>query len=295
MKGTVKVLCIAIACGMSIPADGVAQERVRVTLASDTIIGVVTRMSPQELELSLGGTGSRVLSRGEVLRTERGFLRSQWHWGYLRGSIAGFGAAVATFFAFENEFHDNAVLLTPLGLVGGGIAGSWIGVSRKREVWKLAPQWTGDRVRVTLSDSERIVGVVSRVTRDGLEVSLPEGPRLVAMGDVSGIERRTVQRQWKPGFLVGAALGGALGLLVTIGWGEDAASGGSVTDGLFFMSTFGAFYGFAGTLVGGLFKREDWESVQSSTRASAAPSLLVGTLSLPNGNSSFVLGAKLRF
>ena len=295
MKKAVNVWCIAITCGMSIPADGFAQERVRLTLPSDTIIGVVTRMSPQELELSLDGGGSRVLSRSEVLRTERGFVRSQWHWGYLLGSIAGYGAAVAAFFAFENELHDNAVMLTPLGLVAGGIAGSWIGVSRKREVWKLAPQWTDDRVRVTLSDSERIVGVVSGVTRDGLEVSLPEGPRLVALRDVAGIERRTVQRQWKPGFLVGAAIGGALGLLVTFATSEDASSGPAVTDGLFFMSTFGASYGFAGTLVGGLFKREDWESVQSSPRASAAPSLLVGTLSLPNGNPSFVLGAKLRF
>ena len=80
-----------------------------------------------------------------------------------------------------------------------------------------------DRVRVTLSDSRRIVGVVSRVTPDGLEVLLPGGPQFVAMGDVARIERRTARRQWKPGFLAGAAVGGALGSLIAFGSGLDSA------------------------------------------------------------------------
>ena len=286
---------VVATCGMGMPTAGVGQERVRVTLPGEAVVGVVTRMNPDVLELGLSGGASRVISRDDVLGMERSFVPNQWHWGYLLGSVAGYGAGVAAFFAVEDDLDDNAVFVTPLGLIAGGIAGSWIGASRKRAVWKPVPEWTGDRVRVTLSDSERIVGSVSRVARDGLEVLLPRGPRLVAMGDVARIERRTVRRQWKPGFVVGAAAGGVLGLLIAFGAGEDDASIGESAGSLFLMSTFSAFYGFAGTLVGGLFKREGWETVQGGPGNATTSTLLVGPRTMPNGNSGFVLGAKLQF
>ena len=293
MWNRINVCLVAAACGMSLPTAGLGQERVRVTLPGEEVVGVITRMNPDVLELGLAGGGSRVLPRDGVLGMERGFVRNQWHWGYVLGSVAGYGAGVAAFFAGEEKLGDNAVYFTPLGLIAGGIAGSWIGASRKREVWK--PGWTGDRVRVTLSDSERIVGTVSHVTRDGLEVMLPGGPRFVAMGDVSRVERRTAQRQWKPGFVVGATAGGALGLLVEFGVREDDASTGKYADRLFWTATFGAVYGVVGTVLGGLFKREGWETVQSWPGSAGTPRILARMHTLPNGNSSLLVGARLQF
>ena len=166
-----------------------------------------------------------------MLRTERGFQRDRWHRGYLLGSVLGWagGAAVAVGLGKNADHNDLWVLATPIGVMAGGYVGSRIGASRKREVWETVPSWTGGPVRVTLSDSERVVGVVSRITRDGLELLLPEGPRFVAMANVARIERRTVQRQWKRGLVVGAVAGAAIGLLgVPIGATDEDPSTGEL-------------------------------------------------------------------
>ena len=299
MWNRINVWLVAAACGMSMPAAGLGQERVRVTLPGETVVGVVTRMSPDVLALGLEGGGSRVFSRDEVLRTERGFERDQWHRGYLLGSFLGWvaGASVA-YGGIGSDAEGNSLwaLATPIGFIAGGIAGSRIGGSRKREAWETVRGWTGDPVRVTLSDSERIVGVVSRISRDGFELLLPGGPRLVAAGDVSLIERRTVQRQWKRGFVTGASAGGAIGLLLTpFGFGYDPSVGNIIGSKVLWVSLFGSFYGFAGAAVGGLFEREGWGPVRSLPRSPVTPGLLARMHTLPNGNSSLLVGARLQF
>lgn len=163
-------------------------------------------------------------------------------------------------------------------------------------MWEAVPEWTDERVRVTLSDSQRIVGVVSRITPDGVEVLLPGGARLVATSDAVRMERRTARRQWKPGFVAGAAAGGALGALITVGivgTGLDSARDQIAV--LTLMSYCTGFYGFAGMLIGGLIKREGWEPVPGWDGFAATPRLLVGPRTMPNGDSSFVLGVAMRF
>ncbi|MDE2873496.1 MAG: hypothetical protein OXQ94_17615 [Gemmatimonadota bacterium] len=304
MEGTrvwraINVGLVAAACGISTPAIGFGQERVRVTLPGETIVGVVTRMSPGVLELGIPGGGSREFSRNEVLRTERGFQRDQWHRGYLLGSALGWVAGVGVAFsALDNDPNGNNlwVLATPLGFMAGGYVGYRIGASRKRDAWETVPSWTGGPVRVTLSDSEKVVGEVSRITRDGLELLLPGGPRFVAMGDVARIERRTVRRQWKRGFVVGASVGGGIGLLlIPFGYGHDPSLGDIIGTKVLLTSTMAAFYGFLGAAVGGLFELEGWEPVRRGPRRDATPGLLARMHTLPNGDSSLLLGAKLQF
>ncbi len=287
---------------MATPAAGLAQERVRVTLPEETIVGVVSQMSPDVLELGVRGGGSRAFSRNEVLRTERGFQRDRSHRGYLLGSVLGWagGAAVAVGGLGKNADGNGLwVFATPIGVMAGGYVGSRIGASRKREVWETVPSWTGGPVRVTLSDSERVVGVVSRITRDGLELLLPEGQRFVAMADVARIERRTVQRQWKRGLVVGAVAGAAIGLLgVPIGFTDEAPSTGEMIAAKTVIATVvGPFFGFFGALVGGLAEREGWEPTQAQARRFGAltPRPLARMHTLPNGDSSLLLGATVRF
>ena len=298
VRRAIDVGLIAATCCMSMPTAGFGQERVRVTLPGETIVGVVKQLSPDALELVLPGGGSRVLSRDEVLRMERGFLRNRQHSGYLLGSAVGLGAGTATWFALSGDESSGGswILAQTLGLVAGGIAGSWFGASRKGEAWETVRGWTGEPVRVTLAGSERIVGVVSRITREGLELAVPGGLRSVATGDVARIERRTVRRQWKRGFAVGASAGGAVGLLMARFFvSDDRSTGEEVALGLLVASSYVGSFGFLGATVGGLFKREGWEPVQDWPRNAVTPRLLAGMHTLPDGSSGFLLGARLRF
>lgn len=289
---------IAATCCIFMPTSGFGQERVRVTLPGETVVGVVTQLNPYVLELELPGGGSRMFSKDEVLRTERGFLRNRWHLGYLLGTVAGYATGVAVAYAYGVQDPEASGLwgfAAPLGLMAGGYVGFRLGASRKWEAWETVPGWTGDPVRVTLSDSERVEGALERITQYGLEVLLPGGPRLVAAGDVARFERPTVQRQWKRGFIVGAAAGGSIGLLLTpFGFEEDPSLAEVIGSKVLWVSTFGSFYGFLGAAVGGLFKREGWEPVQSWRRSAVKPRLLVGVHAGPTGNSSFLLGARLQ-
>ncbi|MDE2796292.1 MAG: hypothetical protein OXL34_15855 [Gemmatimonadota bacterium] len=157
-------------------------------------------------------------------------------------------------------------------------------------------QLVGDHVRVMLSEWVWAEGVVVRITPDELELSLPWGhSRRLASTEVQRIEQGVLQRQWKRGFLVGTAVGGALGLLAPVGFTGDVKYGEIIQAKLILMPMFAAFYGMVGAAVGGLFKREVWTPVQGWPRSAGTPRLLMGPHNMPNGNASFVLGAKLRF
>lgn len=141
MRHAIAGLFVAVACGASMPAAGFGQERVRLTLPRDTLVGEVIRMSAEELELSLGPGRSRVFPRDEVLRMERGIERSQGHVGFLLGAVLGYGGGIALLFASDDP---DLWPVTPIGLVVGGLAGYGIGAAKKVVRWEIVPAWTVD-------------------------------------------------------------------------------------------------------------------------------------------------------
>ena len=124
-------LILATLAASLMPAGAAAQQRVRLTLPLDTLAGVVTRMSADQVELSLEGGGSRVFRRDEVLRMERGVEHRLGPIGSLLGFVAG-GVALAL---ADPPF-------VPLGLIGGGLVGYGIGSSKTLVVWETVPGWT---------------------------------------------------------------------------------------------------------------------------------------------------------
>lgn len=72
MKSVAALLLLGTLGVTLMPAPVVGQERVRLTLPLDTLAGVVTRMSADEVELSLDGGGLRVFRREDVLKMGNG-------------------------------------------------------------------------------------------------------------------------------------------------------------------------------------------------------------------------------
>ena len=150
MKRVVRMSLIAIACSGLVSGVGFAQERVRLTLPSGTITGVVTRMSPRELELTLEGGGSRVLSGEDVLQLERSVVHDHAMRGYLLGSLAGFGSGLAAARVFyERNPNGHWWVATPVGLILGGVAGFVVG-SKKRQVCEIVPGWAAGGMTAAL-------------------------------------------------------------------------------------------------------------------------------------------------
>lgn len=157
-------------------------------------------------------------------------------------------------------------------------------------------QLVGDRVRVALSDRVWTEGVVVRITPDELELSFAGGSsRVLASTGVMRIERRTLQRQWKWGFVGGAAVGGAFGFLAPVAFVGGVSWGNVILTRGMVMFVFAAAFAVPGTAVGGLLKREAWEPLQGWPRNTGTPRLLLGPHTMANGNTGFVLGARFRF
>lgn len=145
MKVAAALLLLGTLGGTLMPVPVVGQERVRLTLPLDTLAGMVTRMSADEVELSLDGGGLRVFRREDVLKMERGTEHSQGHVGYLLGSVAGFAAGLASADRLQDSFPDIPwVVPVAGGLIGGGYAGYRIGASKTMVKWETVPGWTVD-------------------------------------------------------------------------------------------------------------------------------------------------------
>ena len=139
------MLVLLAAGGTLVTGPVFGQERIRLTLPRDTLVGVVTRMSADEVELTLDGGGSRVYLRGEVLRMERGAEHTQGHLGYLLGSAVGIGSGAALWFVLDRSDlvrGNDAFIAVPLGLFGGGFIGYRIGASSTVVTWETVPEWT---------------------------------------------------------------------------------------------------------------------------------------------------------
>ena len=156
-----------------------------------------------------------------------------------------------------------------------------------------------ERVRVTLGDSEMVVGMVERITPEAIALSLLGGhPRVVAPSDVSRIEMRTARRQWKQGLIIGWAAGGVLGAVVggpTTGVEPERSIVAEIGGRAFWGLSFGIPFGGVGAAVGGLIKRKGWETVRDWRSRPMTPGLLVGTHAMASGAASVLLGARMRF
>ena len=145
VKGASALLVLVAAGGILVTGPVFGQERVRLTLPRDTLVGVVTRMSADELELTLDGGGSRVYLRGDVLRMERGAEHTQGHLGYLLGSALGTGSGVALWSVLDRSDlvrGNHAIAAIPLGFCAGGFIGYRIGASSTVVKWETVPEWT---------------------------------------------------------------------------------------------------------------------------------------------------------
>ena len=89
MERSVGALLVAVVWGVTIPGAVRAQERVRVTLdGSEMVVGMVERITPEAITLSLPGGGSRVVAPGDVSRIETRAARRQWKRGLIIGWVA---------------------------------------------------------------------------------------------------------------------------------------------------------------------------------------------------------------
>ena len=158
-------------------------------------------------------------------------------------------------------------------------------------------QLVGERVRVSLADPLMFEGVVTRITPDELELSLPWGDsRVVATGDVLLLERRAGRRQWKRGFLVGATVGAAMAWVVQGGYtGDPPTFGEQIATRLVLTAYVAPFYGVIGAAVGGLIKLEGWVPVADWPRSGMTPEPLVEMRPMPGGSHALGLGVRLRF
>lgn len=174
------------------------------------------------------------------------------------------------------------VLAVALGMAGPGTGSA---------------QLVGDRVRVTLSDTRWTVGVVTEIDPNELELTLSDGrARVLAAGDVVRIERRTGQRHWKEGFMIGAAAGGVFAFRFRVfTTGEDLSLGERIGVRVILLSIAVPLCGAAGTLIGGLIKTEGWERLEGWPRSGMTPGLLLDMGAMPDGSPALRLGAKLRF
>ena len=158
-------------------------------------------------------------------------------------------------------------------------------------------QLVGDRVRVTLPGPPKIEGVVTGITPDHLELSLPGGDlRVVATGDVLRIERRAGRRQWKQGFVVGAAVGATMAVMVQPAYtGEPPSLAERVAIKLVLAAYVAPIYGIVGAAVGVLIKLPGWVPLQGWPRGGTTPPLLFDMRTMPDGSAALALGVRLQF
>ena len=77
--------------------------------------------------------------------------------------------------------------------------------------------------------------------------------------------------------------------------GRVRSSVGEIAGRAFWGLSFGIPFGGVGAAVGGLIKREGWETVRDWRSRPMTPGLLSGTHAMANGDARVLLGARVRF
>ena len=162
MKAMAIAVVGCLTCGIAAPDDASAQvagERIRVTLPSGRIVGVLAETRPDELVLALLGGGLRTVAHDEIRRLERslGERRKAMEWaktGALAGTVSGvgFGLDLAEFACSiggpdddcSGEVATVAGTALGMGLVWAGV-GALAGALQREEPWETMEgcAWAG--------------------------------------------------------------------------------------------------------------------------------------------------------
>lgn len=150
----IATVIIPIICLLQMPTAAAGQfvgERVRVTLASDWMVGRVTAIGQDEVELILGDGREVAVARDEIRRVERSIVRRQSTKGLVIGATPGVLLTVVGFCCLDDSSSDSIKLSASdkeKGVIGGvllaglgGLVGIGIGALIRREGWEAIPGW----------------------------------------------------------------------------------------------------------------------------------------------------------
>ena len=166
-------------------------------------------------------------------------------------------------------------------------------------------QTPGERVRVTLSTAESIVGVFAESRPDELVLDQEadgRGLRSVAHDEVLRMERSLgVRSRWKRGLLSGALGGAAYGVGLGLGrFGEVKCGGQGILFGdstctgeggvvAVSAAAFGLVGAVSGLLVGLLIQKEAWETIKDWNSRVTTPGLVFDVRPGPQGSTSLAV------
>ena len=305
MKAMAIAVVGCVTCGTAAPDAASAQvagERIRVTLSTTTVVGVLAEMRPNELVLALPLGGTRTVAHDEILRLERSLgVRSKAIRSAKRGAListvvlAGSALGCALDDSCSDDDMEWALFFWALGAVSGALIGLR-GALQGEELWETIAGWSspglGERIRVTLP-SGRIVGELAEARPDELVLALTErgdGLRPVARDEIQQLERSLGERgQATKGAIYGAVGGAAWGTVIALGRDDDpndvaatALAAWSLGSGV-------------GALVGALWKREVWETIDDRDSTGMAPRPTFDVRAGPWGRERLFVGGQLRF
>ena len=300
------------------PYHGVAQnvgDRVRVTIGDTTVIGDVTRVSQDGLDVDMEDARSRTISFSDVTLLERGRIGGvDWKVGLASGVIAA--AAGAGWCVNSDQCALTDFDLGTWMEFGGTLALVGLAGSPKSWEWETIPPGlpaltvpnTGVRVRVT-SGAVTLVGELASLSQNELSLNVGGGgSRSMPLSQVQVLERSLgTGTHWQRGLLIGLAGGASVAatyilsknsddipcaiLLPIICWfflpPLDAGEPFLVTSGL----------GLVGLGIGALMKTESWETIVDSNPGSPANKRLRPLVDLRyhEGRFGLVLGGHIRF
>jgi len=273
-----------VASEMVVPLAASAQEagdRIRVTVPSGEVVGVLTETRSAELVLELEGWRPATVARDDIRRLERSLGEHRTvREGAIRGAVAGWGSTIIGGGLRCIGGCGGSYALTEIEVAGlifgfvlaGATVGALIGTVVKEESWETMEGWSspgvGERLRVTLPSGE-VVGVLAESGQGEVVLALAgEGgsQRTVAQDDIRRLERslgvhRQTSKGAKYGFLAGIAGGVANWLAVRSSYIDDERSNPAdlLHDAPFFLSLLGAG---VGALAGTFVKEESWETIE---------------------------------
>ena len=302
-----------VANGMVAPLFASAQvagDRIRVTVPSGEVVGVLTETRSAELVLELEGGDPETVARDGIRRLERSLgVHRMLREGAIIGAGGAWGLAFIPAFFCSNSCTEAemAGLLSGFVLAGAGV-GALAGTLRMEESWETMEGWTspgvGERIRVTLPSGVVVVGVLAENTQGEVALALRgegDGQRTVAQDDIRRLERslgvhRQTSKGAEYGFLGGIAMGVANWLAVRSSYVDDDYS--EPADLLFSATWIWSLLGAgAGALVGTFVKAESWETIADRpSPAMTSPRLLLNVRPGLRGETpSLLIGGQLRF